>query len=126
VLGPTDGYLLEDRPGRRLYHGYRLQGVFDAKSYEPLWTANRGEQLRAELNRCLGAELVRVGPQDQWVHRNDESVAGPLWGPQVPVIVFKDGKWIDNCLSVADLATLPPYESTWRELYPDHSPKREH
>jgi hypothetical protein len=125
VLGPEDEYILEDRFARRLYQGYRLHGVFDAKSYEPLWTGGRGESLRATLNRCLGAELVRFGPHDQWVHRNDKAMAGPLWGPQTPAIAFDNGERVDNRLSARDLAMSPPYESTWAELYPQHALKKE-
>jgi hypothetical protein len=125
VLGAENGYVLEDQVGRRLYEGYRLHGVFDTKSYEPLWTGRRGENLRTALNRCLGSELVTCGPHDQWAHRNDQAIAGPWWGPQAPAIEFNNGKKIENLLSVRDLARSLPYGATWAELYPHHPLNKE-
>ena len=120
VLTADAGFALVDRDGRRQYDGYRLHGVHDAQTNQPVWTGRRGEQLRSALNRCLGEELVRFGPHDEWEHRNDQRLAGPLWGPQVPAIEFTAGERIRNILSTKELAQGAPYESRWSELYPHH------
>ncbi|MDB4981378.1 MAG: hypothetical protein JWM82_2130, partial [Myxococcales bacterium] len=120
VLGPEAGHVLVDRDDRRVHEGYRLHGVYDAKTYEPVWTAKRGEPLRAALNRRLGEELVRFGPHDQWERRNDPQIAGPLAGPQLPAIEFSQGGKMRNILSSKELAQEMPYSSRWSELYPDN------
>lgn len=96
---------------------YRLHGVYDADSGEPVWSGKRGEKLRGALNRRLGAELVRRGPHDDWEHRNDRDVAGSLWGPQAPAIAFDHQGGITNLLTLRDLARHQP---RWDQLYPHH------
>jgi len=118
VLGSDAGYALVDDAGRRFYEGYRLHGVYDAKTSEPVWTARRGEALRAALNRALGEDLVHGGPHDDWEHRNNSKLAGPWRGPQLPLIEFTAEGRIQNLLSQAELSRLQPYESRWAELYP--------
>jgi hypothetical protein len=100
--------------------GYRLHGVYDVDSLEPVWSAKRGDKLRAAINRRLGDELVRFGPHDDWEHRNDRAMAGGLWGPQVPVMEFDAGGNVDNHLDVVSLATSEPYRRRWERLYPHH------
>jgi len=120
VLGAKRGYLLEDRQGRRLHDGYRLHGLYCAKTYESLWSGKHGESLRAKLNLCLGQPLVALGPHDCWEHRNNRELAGPFYGPLTPVIEFADGKVIRNLLTPRAMADLPQYQAAWTELYPDH------
>jgi hypothetical protein len=100
--------------------GYRLHGVYDADSLEPVWSAKRGEKLRAAINRRLGDELVRFGPHDDWEHRNDRAIAGDLWGPQAPVIEFDPEGRIENRLNLEALASSEPYRRRWERLYPHH------
>lgn len=102
---------------------YRLHGVYDADSGEPVWSGRRGERLRAAINRRLGGELVRGGPHDDWEHRNDRAVAGSLWGPQAPVIEFNHQGQIRNYLTVADLARSWVHARHWDRLYPHHPVK---
>jgi len=99
---------------------YRLHGAFDADTHEPAWTGSRGEHLRTTINRLLGEELVSFGPHDQWKHRNDHLIAGPLWGPQVPVIEFHANQQIRNILTVEELAQSFQYTGRWSTLYPHH------
>jgi hypothetical protein len=96
---------------------YRLHGVYDTDSGEPVWSGKRGERLRAAINRRLGGELVRRGPHDDWEHRNDRALAGPLWGPQAPAITFDNRGGIENRLTVRDLAR---HTARWDQLYPHH------
>jgi len=120
VLGPETGYVIEDSTGRRLHEPYRLHGVYDADSGEPVWTSKRGERLRAGINRRLGNELVRFGPHDDWEHRNDRAIAGALCGPQLPVIKFGPQNEIDELLTVESMAGEWPYKRHWGRLYPDN------
>jgi hypothetical protein len=120
VLGPGEGYVIEDADGRRFYDGYRLHGVYDGSSHESAWTARRGEALRGKLNRLLGAELVRVGPHDDWEHRNERNMAGPLWGPQTPAIEFMPNQQIRNYLDVRGMARSWLHRRHWERLYPNH------
>jgi hypothetical protein len=99
---------------------YRLHGAYDVDSRQPVWSARRGEKLRASINRRLGGELVRGGPHDDWEHRNDRSIAGPLWGPQTPAITFWPDGYVRNHVSLADLARSEPYDEHWDRLYPHH------
>jgi hypothetical protein len=99
--------------------GYRLHGVYTDRG-EPAWTARRGEHLRATLNRRLGGELIRTGPQDEWEYRNSPEIAGPLYGPQLPVIEFSHEQTIVCHLSVKSLAQQPVYRHRWARLYPHH------
>jgi hypothetical protein len=99
---------------------YRLHGVYDSESGEAAWSAKRGEHLRVALNRRLGAELVRFGPHDDWEHRNDPQIAGPLWGPQAPTIQFNPDGEIMNYLRWQDMARSWPYARHWSRLYPHH------
>jgi hypothetical protein len=101
-------------------NAYRLHGVYDADSGETAWSGKRGEHLRAALNRRLGAELVRFGPHDDWEHRNNPEVAGPLWGPQAPTIQFNPDGEITNYLRWQDMAQSWPYQRHWPRLYPHH------
>jgi hypothetical protein len=121
VRSARESYLLEDRDGRALYEGYRLHGVYDAATSSPVWTAKRGEQLRAALNRRLGQQLVHFGPHDQWEHRDDPAVAGPLSGPQLPAIAFSPDGEIDALLTVEDMGWgIPQIAQHWGRLYPHH------
>jgi hypothetical protein len=99
---------------------YLVHGVYDAETYDPVWTGKRGEKLRATLNRLLGKELVRVGPHDQWEHRNDRGIAGSLWGPQLPMLEFDSEEHINNVFGVEEMAFLPQYSDRWNQLYPHH------
>ncbi len=119
------GYLLEDGDGAAVYEGYRLHGVYDASSGSPAWTAKRGERLRAALNRTFGEELVHFGPHDQWQHRNDPAVAGPLFGPQLPAIAFNPEHEIDALLTIDDMGWgVSQIEPHWQRLYPNHPVKK--
>jgi len=84
----ADGYLIRDASGLALYPGYRLHGAFRYDNGANAWTAGRGEMLRAELNRRLGAELVTTGPHDTWAQRSELSDDNPLRGPLPPVLFF--------------------------------------
>ena len=119
VLSAENEYLVVDGNDRSVYPGYRLQGVYHAKTYEPAWTGNRGDELRAAVNRYLGDELVRVGPHDNWEHRNNPAVAGPMVGPQVPVVEFDRGERIRSYVALDKLVHAPQYEPRWREIYPE-------
>jgi hypothetical protein len=121
VRGPEDGFVIEDAAGERFYEGYRLHGVYDADSGEPAWTARRGEWLRAALNRRLGNELIRSGPHDDWEYRNDREIAGPLLGPQLPVIEFNNQDGIENYVRYEDMAWRHPYKDRWTSGYPHYS-----
>jgi hypothetical protein len=67
---------------------YRLHGAYERETGRNAWTAREGEQLRAELNRRLGAELVRAGPHDTWAERLDLPEDDPRRGPMPPVLFF--------------------------------------
>jgi hypothetical protein len=125
VAGPDQGYVVEDQAGRRLHEAYRLLGVYDAKTYEPAWTAADGQRLRATLNRHLGRELVLSGPHDAWEHRNDRAVAGSLVGPLVPALEFDADQYIRPILTAKKLAGLRIYEDRWSELFPDVADPRQ-
>jgi hypothetical protein len=121
VLGPDEGYVIEDAWGNRFYEGYRLHGVYSADSGEPVWSGKRGERLLVTINRLLGADLVLGGPHDDWEHRNDKTIAGPLWGPHAPCIEFNTEGQIHNLSSVSDMARHSRWHSHhWRRLYPHH------
>lgn len=120
VLGSEEGYVLEDAAGCRFYEGYRLHSVYDPETEQSRWTGKMGETLRADLNRRLGEELVRWGPHDDWVHRNDRDVAGPLWGPQSPLIEFTPEGDIENYLEFKELVANRGAERPWEQLYPHH------
>jgi hypothetical protein len=98
---------------------YRLHGVYKERG-EPAWTAKRGEKIRAAMNRLLGGELVRWGPHDDWEYRNSREVAGPLYGPQLPVIEFSYERTIRNYLTINELARYSVCKLHWARLYPDH------
>jgi hypothetical protein len=119
VTGPDQGYVVEDRAGRRLHEAYRLLGMYKVKTHEPAWTPADGERMRAALNRHLGRELVLSGPHDAWEYRNDRAVAGTLAGPLVPALEFDDNQYIRPILTAKELASLRPYEDRWSELFPD-------
>jgi hypothetical protein len=124
VMNETTGYVVQDAMGNRLHDSYRLHGVYDAKSSEPRWTQKAGEQLRAALNRHLGSELVRWGPHDDWVFRNEKGVAGPWYGPHVPAIAFYPDQTLKNILETDALAAIfYLHRERWTELYPHHSAK---
>jgi hypothetical protein len=120
VLGPETGYVIADDLGNRFHESYRLHGVYDAQSKVPMWTQQRGERLRAALNRHLGAELARFGPHDNWQFRNDREIAGPFWGPQPPAIEFGPDQEIDNIVTIHDLWKKLRDWVNWGELYPHH------
>jgi hypothetical protein len=88
-MGAETGYTVVDDRGNRFHDSYRLLGVYDAESREPIWTQQRGERLRAALNRHLGGELVRFGPHER--------------GQQLPAIAFRPNQGIDNVLTARDL-----------------------
>ncbi|HKO50394.1 MAG TPA: hypothetical protein VJV79_21875, partial [Polyangiaceae bacterium] len=126
VGNAESGYLIEDVLGLRYHEAYRLHGVYDAETDESAWTSKNGERLRGALNRQLGAELVRFGPQDDWELRNDHSIAGPYFGPQTPVLIFDHDQYIDERLEHRDLSQVQPYRFRWNELYPHHPiPKKQ-
>jgi hypothetical protein len=120
VLGPETGHVIADELGNRFHESYRLHGAYDAKTDQPIWTQKRGEQLRAALNRQLGAELVRFGPHDNWQFRNDKQIAGPFCGPQLPAIEFGPDQDITNIITPRDLAKRLRHRASWTELYPHH------
>jgi hypothetical protein len=101
-----------------------LHGVYDAESGQPVWSAKRGERLRAALNRRLGAELIRRGPHDDWESRNDPAIAKALTGPQAPAIDFNPDGDITNYVRWEDMARNSPYDRHWSRLYPNHQVQR--
>jgi hypothetical protein len=121
VRRPAERYLIEDGDGAALYEGYRLHGAYDVGNGSPVWTAKRGEKLRAALNRRFGEELVHFGTHDEWQYRNDPAVAGPLYGPQLPAIAFNPENEIDALLTINDMGWgIPQIEQHWTRLYPHH------
>jgi hypothetical protein len=102
---------------------YHLHGVY-GETGAPVWSASRGERLRAVMNRRLGGELVLSGPRDDWEFRNIEDVAGPLFGPRLPVIEFSYERTIRSYLTIDGLAKHFIYRRHWERLYPHHSVKR--
>ncbi len=84
----NEGYPICSERGVRFYPTYFIQGVYSGATNVNIWRAPEGENIRRELNTRLGEELVRLGPQDAWEHRNDREVAGPAIGPQLPIIYF--------------------------------------
>jgi hypothetical protein len=121
VLGPDQGFVVQDAEGSRLYEPYRLHGVYERATNSQAWRGGGGgERLRAALNRCLGSELVRFGPHDDWMYRNDREVAGPSWGPQPPMIEFTPDGDIENYLTVEAMAKSSEYARRWSQLYPQH------
>jgi hypothetical protein len=120
VLGPEEGFVLQDSEGYRLFEPYRLHGVYDRASHASAWQGREGERMRHIFNLSLGSELVRFGPQDDWECRNDREIAGPLWGPQPPVIQFQPNGQIENHVDLRDIATAFPYIRIWTRLYPHH------
>jgi hypothetical protein len=121
VLGPGEGFVVEDGDGHRLYEPYRLHGVYERAADDSSWTGREGEGLRQVLNESLGAELVRFGPHDDWEHRNNRAVAGPLSGPQPPIIQFEPNGQIENHVSLGEIARTFPYKRIWSRLYPHHA-----
>jgi hypothetical protein len=120
VTGPEEGHALRAQDGWLLYQGYRLHGVYSRADLGSMWTANSGDHLRAELNRRLGHDLIKAGPHDDWEFRNDREVAGPLSGPQPPVIEFQPGTKLLNLRSADEMRTLSPvYDNNWSDLYPE-------
>jgi hypothetical protein len=122
VLGPDDGHALVDTEGRLLFEPYRLHGVYDKASLDPAWIGRSGEQLRGDFNRRLGAELILFGPHDDWELRNSRESAGPLCGPQPPVVQFDPDGTIANFSNLREVATrCTPYQRRWTKLYPDYA-----
>ena len=122
VSSAAEGYLVADRQGQRFHESYRLHGVYRAKTHVPVWTSKTGENLRAALNRHLGAELVRWGPHDTWEFRNQARIAGPLFGPLLPVLAFNEDQHFEEKLIRRKLAT-GPYRQRWDDLFPHHPPE---
>lgn len=123
VLGDDLAYLIEDADGHRLHESYRLHSLYDAKTYEPVWNQKTGEHLRAAINRHLGDELVPFGPHDQWEFRNDQSVAGVAFGPQLPALQFGPDQDIRPVLTTAELSQMFGLKQRWADLYPHHPSK---
>lgn len=123
VLGEDAGYLVADANGNRLHESYRLHSVYDAQTYQPVWNQQTGERLREALNNQLGDELVKFGPHDEWEFRNDQKVAGPAWGPQLPAIQFDQKQSIQPVLTTVDLAQVFGIKQRWADLYPHHPGK---
>ena len=123
VSAAHEGFLVKDGLGNRFHDSYRLHSVYGAEDQEPVWIYPRAERLRAAINRHLGAELVHLGPHEQWEFRNDKKVAGPLWGPQAPAIEFGNDQEIYNRSSVRDLADRFPHggHRRWNEVFPHHA-----
>jgi hypothetical protein len=120
VAGPEEGHVLRAPDGSLLHQGYRLHGVYREGDFKSMWTAAAGEQLRAELNRRLGHELVVHGPHDDWELRNDRGIAGPRFGPQAPALEFQPQGSIENFFSVDDLRLgSPVYRNKSPRLYPE-------
>jgi hypothetical protein len=119
VAGANEGYVVEDRAGRRLHEAYRLLGLYQKATSDPAWTPANGERLRTALNRHLGRELVLSGPHDAWEYRNDRHVAGPLTGPLLPALEFSPNQEISEILTLWSLESLHPYAIRWNELFPD-------
>jgi len=122
VSSSHEGFLVKDDLGNRFHDSYRLHGVSGASDREDVWVYPRAERLRAAINRHLGADLVHFGPHEQWEYRNDKRVAGPVWGPQLPVIEFGPDQEIHNRLTVRDLVKQFPYghDARWNEIFPHH------
>lgn len=97
-----------------------LHGVYDADSRQPVWSGKRGELLRSAINRRLGGNSIRRGPQDDWEFRNDSQLAGGLWGPQAPTIEFSPDGDITNYVRWRDMARNGPCSRFWSRLYPQH------
>jgi hypothetical protein len=68
--------------------------------------------------------MVRSGPHDDWAHRNDPEVAGPLYGPQLPIIEFTHEYLIRAHVTIDRLIQSWPYKRHWERLYPHHPVKR--
>src|SRR4029453_13687074 len=68
--------------------GYRIHGAYRREGGSNAWTSGQGEQIRAELNRRLGADLVQGGPHDIWAGRLELPEGHPLRGPQPPTLFF--------------------------------------
>jgi hypothetical protein len=117
VLGPDEGYVIEDHAGARFYEGYRLHSAYHASSGETAWTSRDGESLRARINARLGGELVRFGPQDDWASRNDRAAGGPLSGPQAPLIAFRPNGEIESYFHFDEMARSRSGERSWSQIY---------
>jgi hypothetical protein len=119
ALGLTadqDG-IVRDSAGNGFYEGYRLHGVHDARARRNFWSAKLGPQLRADLNRRCGADLVQVGPHDVWEHRNNPRIAAALHGPQLPLIVFEPDQRIEHVFTIPALK-LKYGGDLWAKSFP--------
>ena len=122
VGAASEGCVVRRADGTLLYEGYYLHGVYDSETGANAWTARAAPRLRRELALALGAELVRGGPHDLWEARNDRKAAGPVYGPQLPVIIlYPDG----NVSHLIDVERMRSYYRAaridWDAIYPPAS-----
>lgn len=87
VAGPEEHFVVKDAQGNKFHGDYDLHGVYskDGKLLD-------STEIRGELNREFGTELILHGAHDEWPIRN-KPAAGANRGPQPPCTVYTpDGK----------------------------------
>lgn len=99
--------------------GYQIHGAYKQPSGVNAWTGNEGERLRGELNRKMGAELVRSGPLDQWAQRLALPEDDPQRGPRPPVLFFLPDGTVDVRMNAKSMELLYRFlKIDWDDLYP--------
>lgn len=88
-VGPADdGFVIRDDTGAAFYAGYQIHGAYRSDSGANAWTGSDGENIRADLNRRCGEELVQAGPLDIFAGRLELPERDSLRAPQPPVLFF--------------------------------------
>jgi len=119
IGGRDEGYLIRDAAGAALFRGYQMHGAYRVEDGVNAWTGNEGEKIRAQLNRKMGAELVRSGPHDQSADRLALEKSNPLRGPKPPVLFFLPDGSVDVRKDARGIELFYRFlKIDWDELYP--------
>jgi hypothetical protein len=123
VGNASDGYLVRDARGTAFFAPYRVLGIYDTETHADMWRFERGERLRAELNRALGEELIPFPGSDAW--QGARGTRALLDADRAPALCFlPDGL----ALTRPDIESLrdfyKAYQLPWRELDPSEEEQR--
>lgn len=116
----AEGFVIRDHEGTRFFPGYRLLGVYGARSGSSAWSNTAGERMRWQLNRQMGEDLVLFGPHDDWANRRALPSSHPLRGPLLPALFFKPDGNVRVCFDAESMQRQ--YRSLkvdWKALYSD-------
>jgi hypothetical protein len=120
VASEQEGYVVYQKStGTKYYSDYDLHGVYDAKTGKDAYNEN----LRKNLNKKFGDEIIQHGPHDDWPKRNKPE-AGPNRGPQPPVTAYlPDGSAV-NLESIEEMEQFyREHNIHWDIIYPKDSYK---